>query len=239
MIEKNEHEQGLLSRRSFMKGALAVAALVPTGALLSACASPQDGAASSSASSMAEESSSSSVAEPSSSSTAEEAEGTATAAGPVLVAYYSATGNTRAVAEAIAAHLDADVFEITPVDPYTEEDLGYTSDDSRASRERDDPNRSVELVQTSPEGFDSYRTVFVGYPIWWDEAAWVVDGFATGNEFTGKTVIPFCTSGSSPIGTSGQNLAALAGTGEWLEGARFPESAAASEVEAWVDGLEL
>ena len=94
-------------------------------------------------------------------------------------------------------------------------------------------------MQTSPEGFDSYRTVFVGYPIWWDEAVWVVDGFVTGNDFTGKTVIPFCTSGSSPIGTSGQDLAALAGTGEWLEGARFPESAAASEVEAWVDSLGL
>lgn len=132
--------------------------------------------------------------------------------------------------------MKADLFEISSVDSYTEEDLDYNSDESRTSVERNDPNRSIALVQTVPDGFDAYDTVFVGYPIWWGDASWVVDGFVAGNDFAGKTVIPFCTSGSSSIGSSGQNLAALAGSGEWLEGERFSGSTAAGEIEAWVEG---
>ena len=91
----------------------------------------------------------------------------------------------------------------------------------------------------TPPDFDAYRTVFVGYPIWWGGASWVVDGFVTGNDFTGKTVVPFCTSGSSPIGSSGDALALMAGSGDWVGGARFAAGASESEVAAWVDGLGL
>ena len=87
--------------------------------------------------------------------------------------------------------MNADLFEISSVDSYTEEDLDYNSDESRTSVERNDPNRSIELAQTVPDGFDAYDTVFVGYPIWWGDASWVVDGFVAGNDFAGKTVIPF------------------------------------------------
>ena len=79
----------------------------------------------------------------------------------------------------------------------------------------------------------------LGYPIWWGGASWVVDDFVTANDFTGKTVIPFCTSSSSPLGTSGSDLAALAGTGNWLEGRRFSSGVSASVVEQWLDGLDL
>ena len=106
--------------------------------------------------------------------------------------------------------------------------------------EHDDPSqRDVELVQETPDGFDAYTTVFIGYPIWWGGAAWPVDRFVTGNDFAGKTVYPFCTSASSGLGTSAQDLAELCGTGEWREGERFPSSASAEEVEEWVDGLGL
>ncbi|RNL42185.1 flavodoxin [Slackia equolifaciens] len=148
-------------------------------------------------------------------------EQTSDSSGRILVAYFSASGNTEGIAQAIADELGADVFFIEPTDPYTEEDLGYNNSDSRTSRERDDPNRSIELERIVPDGFDSYDTVFLGYPIWWGNASWVMDNFVSGNDFTGKTVIPFCTSGSSPIGSSAEDLAAMAGTGEWLEGRRF------------------
>ncbi len=157
----------------------------------------------------------------------------------VLVAYFSATGNTAGIAQAIVDHLGADTFAITPAVPYTAEDVDYNDANSRTSVERNDPNRSVELQQTVPPNFDAYTTVFVGYPIWWGNASWVMDGFAAGNDFTGKTVVPFWTSGSSPASSSGQNLGALAGTGTWLDGARFAGGTPADEVTAWVDDLGL
>ena len=157
----------------------------------------------------------------------------------VLVAYFSATGNTAGVAQSIADHLGADMFAITPTVPYTAEDVDYNDPNSRTSIERNDPNRSVALAAVVPPNFDAYTTVFVGFPIWWGSASWVMDGFAAGNDFTGKTVVPFCTSGSSPLGDGGQQLAAMSGTGDWLEGARFAAGTPAEEVAAWVDGLGL
>ncbi len=159
---------------------------------------------------------------------------------PILVAYYSATGNTKKVARDIASDLGADLFEITPVKPYTAEELDWTDGSSRVNVEHDDPSQQdVELVQETPDGFDAYTTVFVGYPIWWGGAAWPVDRFVTGNDFAGKTVYPFCTSGSSGIGSSATDLAELCGTGEWQEGRRFPSTASADEVEEWVDALGI
>ena len=132
------------------------------------------------------------------------------------------------------------LFELEPVEPYTDEDLNYNDEDSRVSREHEDESlRDVELVSTTVENWDSYDTVFIGYPIWWGEAAWPVDSFVENNDFTGKTVIPFCTSSSSGIGGSGTLLADLAGTGEWQEGMRFRSSVDEADVQEWVSGLGL
>ena len=120
------------------------------------------------------------------------------AGGKTLVVYYSASGNTEAVAGYIAAATGGDLFEITPAEPYTSDDLNWTNEDSRVSREHEDESlRDVELTTTTVENWDEYDTVFIGYPIWWGIAAWPVDGFVSANDFTGKTVIPFATSSSS------------------------------------------
>ncbi len=160
--------------------------------------------------------------------------------GKTLVVYYSATGSTRAVAQVAADTLGADLFEITPVEPYSSDDLNWTNDDSRVSREHNDESlRDVELTQVTPENWDSYDTVLIGYPIWWAIAAWPVDNFVKGNDFTGKTVIPFCTSASSGLGDSGYLLEQMAGTGDWQEGQRFSSGASESEVADWANSLGI
>ena len=160
--------------------------------------------------------------------------------GNVLVVYYSASGHTETVAGYIAQATGGDIFEITPVEPYTDDDLNWSDSDSRVTREHEDESlRDVELTTTEVENWDSYDTVFIGYPIWWGIAAWPVDGFVEANDFTGKTVIPFCTSSSSGLGESGELLAELAGTGDWQEGQRFRSSAGQADVDEWVDSLGL
>ena len=160
--------------------------------------------------------------------------------GNVLVVYYSATGNTETVANYIAEATGGDIFEITPAEPYTSDDLNWTDENSRVTREHADESlRDVELTTTQVENWDSYDTVFIGYPIWWGIAAWPVDGFVEANDFTGKTVIPFCTSSSSGLGESGELLAELAGTGDWQEGQRFRSSVSQEDVNEWVDSLGL
>jgi len=157
----------------------------------------------------------------------------------ILVVYYSATGSTKKVAETIAEHTGGDLFEIVPKEEYTNDDLDWTNEASRVSVEHDNPNdRHVELETTEVENFSEYDTVFIGYPIWWGIAAWPVDDFVKENDFTGKTVNPFCTSASSGIGESGELLAEMAGTGEWQEGVRFYSSASSDEVTDWVDTLD-
>ena len=161
-------------------------------------------------------------------------------AGGTLVVYYSATGNTEQVANYIADITGGDLFELEPVEPYTSDDLDWTNDNSRVSQEYyDESLRDVELVADTVENWDSYDTVFIGYPIWWGIAAWPTDGFVEANDFTGKTVIPFCTSSSSGLGESGQLLAELAGTGDWQEGMRFRSSASEADVQEWIDSLSL
>ena len=158
----------------------------------------------------------------------------------VLVAYFSATGNTERVAGHIAEATGGDLFELTPSDPYTDEDLNWTDENSRVVYEYENPDaRDTELTSYTPENWADYDVVFIGYPIWWYDAAWPVEGFVEENDFTGKTVIPFCTSSSSGLGESGARLAELAGTGTWLEGQRFRGSASQEEVAAWVDSLNL
>ena len=160
--------------------------------------------------------------------------------GNVLVVYYSATGNTENVADHIAEAAGGDLFEITPAEPYTSDDLNWTDENSRVSQEYGDESlRDVELTATEVENWDSYDTVFIGYPIWWGIAAWPVDTFVEANDFTGKTVIPFCTSSSSGLGESGDLLADLADAGTWLEGQRFRGGASQADVAAWVESLDL
>ena len=160
--------------------------------------------------------------------------------GSVLVVYYSASGHTETVANYIAQATGGDLFEITPAEPYTSADLNWSDENSRVSREyADESLRDVELTATEVENWDSYDAVFLGYPIWWGIAAWPVDGFVEANDFTGKTVIPFCTSSSSGLGESGELLAELAGTGDWQEGQRFRSSASQEDVNQWVDSLGL
>lgn len=160
--------------------------------------------------------------------------------GKTLVVYYSATGSTEAVAGYIANATDGDLFEIVPAEPYTSDDLNWSNPDSRVSREHDDESlRAVELAADTVENWDDYDTVFIGYPIWWGIAAWPTDSFVAANDFTGKTVIPFCTSSSSGLGESGELLEELAGTGDWREGQRFRSSVSEADVVEWVNGLGL
>lgn len=160
--------------------------------------------------------------------------------GKTLVIYYSASGNTARVAKDIAEAAGADLFEIVPTEVYTSEDLNWTNPDSRVSREHDDESlRDVPLTTTEVPDWDSYDTVFIGYPIWWGIAAWPVDTFVKNNDFTGKTVIPFATSSSSGMGQSSSLLADMAGTGEWQEGQRFSSGVSSDDVQSWVNGLGL
>ena len=158
--------------------------------------------------------------------------------GRTLVVYFSAQGHTEAVAEQIAENLDADIFEIVPADEYTSDDLDWTDDNSRVTREYEDESlRDVQLVSTEVPNWDDYDTVIIGYPIWWGIAAWPVNTFVEANDFSGKTVIPFCTSSSSGLGQSGELLADAAGTGNWLEGQKFRSNPSDSDIQEFTDSL--
>lgn len=157
-----------------------------------------------------------------------------------LVVYYSATGNTKAVAEMIAQETNGDLFEIEPKDSYSEDDLDWTDSNSRVAREyENEDERHVELVSSTVDNWEDYDTVFLGYPIWWGIAAWPVNTFIENNDFTDKTVVPFCTSASSGLGQSGELLAKEAGDGDWQEGQRFSSSTSNSEVQEWLNELGI
>ena len=213
--------------------------------LLTACGSSNH-AESRTSTSQTTESETETVTEQTTETTSEETESGSEAAsettgdGKTLVVYYSASGNTEAVANVIAEVTGGDLFELEPTTPYSNADLNWTDDNSRVTREHENENeRDVELVSATVENWNSYDTVFVGYPIWWGIAAWPVDGFIEANDFTGKTVIPFATSSSSGLGESGELLAEMAGTGNWQEGMRFRSGVAADDVTGWVEELEL
>ena len=160
--------------------------------------------------------------------------------GKALVVYFSASGNTKNVAEYIAKATAGDVFEITPKDEYSDADLNWRDESSRVNYEHDNLEaRNIELVSSSVDNGDEYDTVFIGYPIWWGIAAWPVDTFVKSNDFTGKTVVPFCTSTSSGLGESGKLLEEMAGTGSWLEGERFQSGASEKDVADWVNSLGI
>ncbi|OUO69585.1 flavodoxin [Thomasclavelia spiroformis] len=163
---------------------------------------------------------------------------TTTTDSKTLVVYYSATGNTEEAANLIVQETNGDIFELEPVEPYSDDDLNWSDENSRVVYEHDHEDaRNVELVSTTVENWDEYDRVFIGYPLWWQIAAWPVNSFVENNDFTGKTVIPFCTSSSDGIGESGQLLADMAGTGNWLEGRRFSSSVSQDDIQEWIASL--
>jgi hypothetical protein len=154
----------------------------------------------------------------------------------VLVVYFSATGTTRGVAEKIAAIENADLYEIRAAQEYTDADLNWHDSNSRTTLEQNDKSARPE-IGSDPISLDGYAKIYVGFPIWWGEEPRILDTFAESYDFTGMTVIPFCTSGSSSIGRSGQNLAAAAGSGSWLDGQRFDGSVSEESLRSWIEGL--
>ena len=155
-----------------------------------------------------------------------------------LVIYFSATGNTKGVAEKIADVTEADIYEIVPAVPYTDEDLDYGDETTRATAEQNDPDARPEIGGEDVD-LSSCSTIFIGYPIWWGQAPRIMDTFAENHDFSGKTVIPFCTSGSSDIGQTGTGLGEKAGSGDWQAGKRFAGGATEDEIRSWIESLEL
>lgn len=169
-------------------------------------------------------------------SSSEQAEATQQTGG-TLVVYFSVTGNTKSVAEKIASVTGADIYEIKAALEYTDEDINYNDSDSRTSKEQNDSSARPE-IGSEEISLDGYSTIYIGYPIWWGEEPRIMDTFAESYNFDGITVIPFCTSGSSGIGRSGQNLADNAGSGNWIEGKRFGGGASEDEIRSWIEGLQ-
>ena len=153
-----------------------------------------------------------------------------------LVVVFSATGTTKDVAEKLASVTGADLYEIVPAEPYTAADLDWHDNNSRTTHEQNDKSARPEIAGDKIS-LDGYTTIFIGFPIWWGEEPRILDTFVESYDFTGITLIPFCTSGGSGIGRSGPNMEALAGTGTWLDGARHSGSISEAELQAWIDGL--
>ena len=152
----------------------------------------------------------------------------------VLVAYFSATGNTKSVAEKLANVMNADLFEIVPEQPYTSEDLNWQNDQSRSSVEMGDKS-SRPAIASKIDNISQYKIVFVGSPIWWGREPSIMDTFIESYDFAGKTVIPFVTSGSSGIGNYGANLQSSTPNAKVLTGKRFSTSVTAEELKNWAD----
>lgn len=156
-----------------------------------------------------------------------------------IVVYFSCTDNTKTIAEYIAESIDADVYRIEPAVPYNSADLNYGNADSRTSKEQNDMAARPEIAGELPV-LDGYENVYTGYPIWWGQAPKILYTFVENCNLSGKTVIPFCTSASSGIGTSAANLqAADTSQATWLAGQRFSGSSPKSDVESWILGLGL
>ena len=155
----------------------------------------------------------------------------------VLVAFFSATGTTKGVAEKIAAITGGDLYEIVPAEPYSDADLNWNDRGSRSTKEQND--KSVRpAIGSAAIGLAGYETVYLGFPIWWGEEPRIMDTFVEAHAFDGITVIPFCTSASSGIGRSGPNMEALAGSGKWLDGKRFGGNVSEADLRAWIESLK-
>nr|AHF23921.1 flavodoxin [uncultured bacterium Contig1522a] len=164
------------------------------------------------------------------------AENTEAQSGSTLVVVFSATGTTLGVAEKIAAIEGADLYEITAAEPYSSADLNWNDSSSRSTKEQNDRN-ARPAIGSDPVDLDGYTKIYVGFPIWWGEEPRILDTFVESYDFDGITMIPFCTSSSSGIGRSGQNLAEHAGSGNWLDGKRFSGGVSEADLRAWIEGL--
>lgn len=157
--------------------------------------------------------------------------------GKLLIAYFSATGNTKAVAEHAAAALGADLYEIVPEQPYTAADLDYSNTGSRGAVEQNDPG-SRPRISGGVEHMAQYQTVFLAYPIWFGQAPRIISTFLESYEFAGKTIVPICTSGSSGIGPSVEALRPLCGKQTvWRNGTRFAAGASREEIAIWANQI--
>lgn len=155
-----------------------------------------------------------------------------------LVAYFSATNTTKEIAEKIAKAVSGNLYEIIPQDPYTSADLNYNNSKSRSSVEMNDPDIRPAILG-SVDNMEQYDIVFIGYPIWWGDAPRIVSTFAESYDFSGKTVVPFCTSSSSGVGSSASNLKRQSGSGNWLDGTRLKSNSSDSDISGWINGLGL
>ena len=155
----------------------------------------------------------------------------------VLVVYFSATGTTKGVAEKIASVTGGDLYEIQAAEPYTADDLNYNDTSSRSTTEQNDKKCRPE-IGSEDISLEAYKTIYLGFPIWWGEEPRILDTFVEKYSFEGITVIPFCTSGGSGIGKSGPNMEALAESGTWLEGERFSGNVSEEDRKSWIEGLK-
>ena len=155
----------------------------------------------------------------------------------VLVAFFSATGTTKGVAERIASVTGGDLYEIVPANPYSAADLNYNDRSSRSTKEQNDKSARPE-IGSADISLEGYTTIYLGFPIWWGEEPRILDTFAEKDKFDGITVIPCCTSGGSGIGRSGPNMAALAGSGTWLDGKRFSGNVSEADLKSWIESLK-
>lgn len=174
--------------------------------------------------------------------TAPPADGTPTGADSnekkILIVYFSATNNTENIANHLNVILDADLYEIVPETPYTSDDLNYNDRSSRSTKEMDDPD-ARPAISGSVDNMEQYDVIFLGYPIWWGEAPRIINTFLESYDLSGKTIAPFCTSASSPLGSSATRLQDLTDNVTWLDGRRFSGGASLADVQSWVDGLDL
>ena len=155
------------------------------------------------------------------------------------MACFSATGNTWPLAEYAAAYLNADLFRIEPEEPYTDADLNYNSNNSRANKEMDDDTCRPALAATV-ENMEQYDTVILAFPIWWGQAPRIMETFIEAHDLSGKTVLCFCTSGGSGYGRTDKILSALTDdTVTWLEGHRFSANTSAEQMERWLQGMSI
>ena len=158
--------------------------------------------------------------------------------GNVLVAYFSCTNTTKGVAEKIAEATDGTLYQITPQVEYTSADLNYGDSGSRSTREQNDASARPEITG-SVENFSGYDIVFIGYPIWWGQAPKIIYTFLESYDFSGKTIVPFCTSGSSGVGSSATNLHGSVSGATWLSGTRLAGNSTQSTIDSYVSGLGL
>ena len=152
-----------------------------------------------------------------------------------LTAYFSATGVTKKLAERIANLADSDIFEIEPEIPYTKEDLNWTNSESRSSVEMNDFNSRPEIANTCPN-MDEYDKIFLGFPIWWYVAPTIIRTFLEAYDFSGKTVIPFCTSGTSQPGGTDAYLKEVCPDANFKPTVRFKTNVKDEALKDWIEG---